>query len=753
MIHMDRVTTARERDAAILDELDALVAEACPDADDDPSHAKKRAAVAEARRRIDELRANASKRTAEQNAPERAAAAHHTARCMMWERYARSPVPLLGLDASGVVREANDAAVALFGHSASSVVVGRPFLSIAALTADPEMSSRFETHLLRLKRREPEVVTELTLRTTRGRELIVQLVSHAPRELDADAPSAIVDVTDRIRLQSLRRILEVAGVIFGRMTTPTAVVDQCPEMTVPLFADMCIAGLFDSSGHIAHAASKHIDPAHSCALAGVRAASLLSLPGIGGAIRSVRTGPNSSFVEAFVASDRLCPTVDDLILVRGLNMRSLIAVPMLGRGETVGFILLARCRERSAYTVEDVPLAEEIARRAALAIENGILFRAQYEANESKDRFLAILSHELRTPLAPVLTAVSAHLERGVPGAPDLAQVFEMIQRNVELEARLIDDLLDITRITRGKLEMSPAVVDAHRTVDLVLDLCRKEALCKRQTLEVEQSARRHHVRADPARLQQVLWNLLKNAIKFTPEGGAIELCTLNFGDRFALTVKDSGIGIECDRLAHIFEPFAQADPSIARRFGGIGLGLSIARSIAIASGGGLSAQSDGPGKGAVFTLELPAIDPPSEPEPRAIETDRVQAGSFPARSGRPLRVLFVDDDADTLEMTSLLLETSDCSVTKACSVADALEKAQAGKFDIVVSDIGLPDGSGLELIRELRARYGDVKGIALSGYGSSEDIASSKKAGFQAHLTKPITFAALDAKIRELTH
>ncbi len=376
-------------------------------------------------------------------------------------------------------------------------------------------------------------------------------------------------------------------------------------------------------------------------------------------------------------------------------------------------------------------------------------------ASRAKDDFLAVLSHELRTPLTPILAEVSARLD-DPETPPSLRPLLEMTQRNVGLEARLIGDLLDITKIDRGKLSLDREVADAHALVAQALDICRADVLAGDLRLELDLAASEHFADADPARLQQIAWNLIKNAIKFTPPGGRITIRTRNVqagddgdGDgvpgrpRWALEVSDSGIGIEPDALPRIFVPMEQGDPRITRRFGGLGLGLAISRSLAEAHGGTLRAASEGRGLGATFTLELPTVPRPSvaAPEP---------ANGHPEAEAPPgLRILLVEDNADTLHVLRRLLASRGHRVTTATDVASALEAAGPGPIDLLISDIGLPDGTGLDLMQRLRETVGDVRGIALTGFGTDLDQHRSRQAGFVAHLTKPVDFAKLQSTIR----
>ncbi len=356
-------------------------------------------------------------------------------------------------------------------------------------------------------------------------------------------------------------------------------------------------------------------------------------------------------------------------------------------------------------------------------------------ANRAKDDFLAVLSHELRTPLTPALAALSA-MVNDEEVSREIREELRMIQRNVEMEAHLIDDLLDLSRIGSGKIQLNESSVDLHAILTHILETSRPELLKKRLTIGHALNAKLPWVRGDSSRLQQVFWNLLRNAMKFTPEGGCIVVRTTDLGERIRVDVTDTGIGIPDVVIAKLFRPFQQGGESVTRRYGGLGLGLSICRGIIEMHQGTIRAQSAGEGKGATFSVELPvhATCPVTE-EPPA----EVQAPS--AKNSQ--RILLVDDHADTRRTLARLLARAGYQVTTAESVGTALQRAMESKFDLVVSDIGLPDGNGRELMSALSTQFG-LRGIAFSGFGMEGDVRQSLDAGFCAHLTKPVDFERL---------
>jgi PAS domain S-box-containing protein len=381
---------------------------------------------------------------------------------------------------------------------------------------------------------------------------------------------------------------------------------------------------------------------------------------------------------------------------------------------------------------------------------------AQNEAERAsrlKDQFLATLSHELRTPLTPALMTAAA-LSRDESLPVSVRQQLSMMERNIALEARLIDDLLDLTRITRGKLDFRGQKCDTHSLIGLAIEIVSDDAMTKGISIQRDFAAQQAGLHADPARFQQVMWNILRNAVKFTPRGGNVIVKTRNENgasgsSTLRIEVTDSGIGIDSSQLETIFQPFEQGGLSGNHQFGGIGLGLAIARAIVEMHGGRIQARSEGKDRGAIFIVEFPeAMEPPGGAIESADSIARSLSGAPGVSKPANLRLLLVEDHKATAQVLSQLLERAGHQVFAVSNIADALDAVAANPFDIVVSDLGLPDGSGNDLMRKLRDAYG-LRGIALSGYGMDEDIARSHEAGFVAHLIKPVDFHQLERALR----
>ncbi len=381
-------------------------------------------------------------------------------------------------------------------------------------------------------------------------------------------------------------------------------------------------------------------------------------------------------------------------------------------------------------------------RRAEAALQEAK--DAAEAANSSKDRFLAVLSHELRTPLTPVLMAAAA-LEHDPDLRPDVREDLAMIKRNIELETKLIDDLLDLNRITSGKLPLYLEPLDLNAAVRDVCAICRPALQERGIALELALDDDVGSVSADSARLRQVLWNVLKNAIKFTSEEGTIRVTTHRLTSGFCqVRVCDSGIGIAPEVLPRIFNAFEQGDANVTRQFGGLGLGLAICKALVDLHSGTIRAESTGAGQGSTFIIELPGTAP-------AALAKSASAVLADHQRMRPLRLLLVEDHADTARALSFLLSRAGYAVITASDVEGAAAAAEREPFDLLISDLGLPDGNGHDVIRRVRA-HRIVPAIAMSGYGMDEDVRRSREAGFTEHLVKPIDVPQLITAIRRVT-
>ena len=466
----------------------------------------------------------------------------------------------------------------------------------------------------------------------------------------------------------------------------------------------------------------------------------VSMPGIDGfeTASLVRQRKNSEMTPIIFIS---AINQSDLHLARGYSLGAVDyiltpIVPEILRAKVSFFIELHKKNKQLQQLVE--AQAQLIREQAA---------RAEAEAaNQAKDRFLAMLSHELRTPLTPILLASSILSDD--PTVPDhVRQELKIIARNAALEARLIDDLLDLTRVSQQKLNLVFEIADVHDLLRSALSICSHEISAKNLTVKLQLEAIEPRLQADSARLQQVFCNTIKNAVKFTPEDGQITLRSTNSGNgRIRIEIIDNGIGISPEFLPRIFALFEQTGKPAS---GGLGLGLPISKAIVGQHGGRIWATSAGLGHGATFVIELPNVVPniaQSSYSKKAVAS----APDLQGFNGRR-RILLVDDHADSISCMQLFLKVKGYEVATADSVEAALKAVVRERFDLLVSDIGLPDGSGEDLLRRLRNMGHNLPSIALSGYGMEEDIARSRAAGFQIHLTKPVSPQNLQSAIDQL--
>jgi len=376
------------------------------------------------------------------------------------------------------------------------------------------------------------------------------------------------------------------------------------------------------------------------------------------------------------------------------------------------------------------------------------LIQAKDEAeasNHAKDDFLASLSHELRTPLTPVLAILSGW-EHNANLPPELFSNVQMLRRNIELEARIIDDLLDLARVAKGKLSLNPETLDLNEVLQGVVNRYRSGVDARRLSVDLKVGAARHLVRADAFRLEQVFGNILNNAIKFTQSGGKLTLSTSNptGGRRVAVMFADNGIGMTKETIDKMFVPFERGDGDVVRRADGLGLGMAIAKSLVEAHGGTINASSPGVGQGSSFVVSLPTAD---------IDRLRIETSSNVVPDDVKLhgfRILFVEDHEDTAEVLSMLLREYGYTVETCATVGEALKLAKEHQFDLLISDVGLPDGTGVDLLHAIR-QHTSFPAIALTGFGMDSDIARFRKEGFDEHLTKPIDIQELRSTIRDL--
>lgn len=562
--------------------------------------------------------------------------------------------------------------------------------------------------------------------------------------------------TSRIRAEAARAeaeaarersaFLSEASSILASSFDPKETFAAMARHSVPRLADYCIFDVIDERGALRMLAAAHRDEDSNERLRELREQLITGGEALG-ALEVLASG-KTKVCHHFNQQECHSPAEAELgSALEKLKIRSYILTPLRARGRILGTLCVASTWERF-FDEAEVTLVEELAQRAGLALDNAALFHAAEHAREkaerasqAKDRFLAMLSHELRTPLSPVLNTV-ALLEMDETLSDDARSSIEVIRRNVELEARLIDDLLDLTRVSKGKVQLNLETADAHALLKSALEICRSETVEKQMEVILDFRAQAFHLRADPARLQQIFWNLIKNAIKFTASADPLTLTTENDEEgNLRVEVIDTGMGIEPDFLPRIFNAFEQVGEG--EQYGGLGLGLAITKALVEMHQGEVTASSAGRGQGARFTLTFPTVDARKLKPP-----ETAPGGTADARLR--LRLLLVEDHEDTSRSLSRLLTRQGYEVRAARTMKDALETARKFEFDVLISDMGLPDGTGIQLMAQLSGMRA-IRGIALSGFGMEEDIQRSLGIGYREHLTKPVDIGRLDEVIQRI--
>ena len=538
------------------------------------------------------------------------------------------------------------------------------------------------------------------------------------------------DVTAEKRAEARQAFLARAGEQLIASRDYRDALAKITQLAVPRLADWCAVSILDN-GVLEQLAVAHVDPTKVEYAHELHHRYPPDPTATTGAPNVARTGKSELYAE--IPRELLeGAAVDDehRRIIRELDLRSAMVVPLRGREHVLGVITFVYAASDRRYDADDLAFAEELARRAAVIVERRKREEEASVANRAKDEFLATVSHELRTPLQAIL-GWATMMRRGSTRDPE--QAIEAIVRNATLQARLIEDILDVSRIISGKLRLSIARVHLASVIRAAIDAVRPAAAARRIELVERVPDTLGELDADPDRLQQVVWNLASNAVKFTPEGGRVEIVAQRSDDAATITVTDTGTGIPREHLHVIFERFRQVDSSSTRTHGGLGLGLAIVRYLVEAHGGSVLAASDGPGCGATFTVTLPVH----------LQAHAAPAGPHPAQPGElhGVRVLVVDDDPDGRWLIGEALQHVGAQVDTAGTVAEAFALFCARPHDVVISDIGMPDEDGYALARRIRASSvgAGVVAIALTAYARQTDIRASEEAGFNLHLGKPV--------------
>jgi len=547
----------------------------------------------------------------------------------------------------------------------------------------------------------------------------------------------------RERLELIAR----AGETFSGTLDYEQTLRNVVELVMPALGDFTFFDIVEGS-KVRRVAAAHDDPEADALIKEARWGQADQRQKIFGALSSGSSGFHPEIDEAW----RRASAIDDehLDLLEKLQLGSMVTVPVRARSQLLGALTLCFGRSGRRHSREDLQLAEELARRAGVAMVQARLFaearasaRAAEEASRVKDEFLATVSHELRTPLNAILGWST--LLRGRSTDASLGKGLSVIHRNAEAQAKIIEDILDVSRIITGKLRLALEPTDLAAVVRDAIEVVRPSAAAKQISIEVVPTPEPPMLLADPSRLQQTVWNILSNAVKFTDEGGSIRIVLEGGQSHVRLTVIDSGRGIDPAFLPHVFDRFQQADASSTRRVGGLGLGLAIVRHIVELHGGHVAVTSEGLGRGATFSMTLPVrvtLPAPEKTDSPALELSGAD-NREPTPALQALRVLVVDDEPDARELLLLLLEGAGAHVATAASAEEAFAMVQRFRPDVLVSDIAMPEEDGYGLMRRIRelepARGGGIPSIALTAYARAEDKAKALAVGFTTHIGKPV--------------
>ena len=444
-------------------------------------------------------------------------------------------------------------------------------------------------------------------------------------------------------------------------------------------------------------------------------------------------------------------------ILTALNLRSYMCVPMMAHNRAFGAITFVSAESGREYSDSDLRFARELAARASLAAQNARSYARANEASRLKDEFLATLSHELRTPLNAVLGYARMLRTRSMP--PEKAEsAIEVVERNATALKQMIEDVLDVSRIVAGRLRLEVKPVDLPAILEEACATVMPAADAKGVRVDMKVAPLTGPVSGDPNRLRQIVWNLMSNAIKFTSHGGTVQLRLSRVDSHVEIAVSDTGRGISPDFLPFVFERFRQGDSSASREHGGLGIGLAIARQLAEMHGGTIAAASEGPGRGATFTVTLPLMSADRARASAARADHASPEQHHPAIEAVPrldgIQVLAVDDEPDSLELLRTILENAGATVATAASGPDALETIRWAQPDVLVADIGMPGMDGLQLVRALRQLDEPLRSTpaaALTAYGRTQDQITSLASGFQTHLVKPVNPLELIAAIASL--
>ncbi|MEH2226101.1 PAS domain-containing hybrid sensor histidine kinase/response regulator [Nostoc sp.] len=669
-----------------------------------------------------------------------------------------APDAYLVTDTFGTILEANRATSIQLNVS-QRFLVGKPLLTFIA-QSDHQAFFNYLTQLQHINRGgEWEVclqprekicfdvaLTVVTVRNEKGMPVALRWLMRdisQRRRLELQRQQLFAnEQAARIAAQAAEKrsnfLAEASSVLASSLDYRTTLTSVA-QLAVPTLADWCIVDVIENNLPVfTNPVIVASEPAKDALIRELQQRYPISVDADYGPAKVLQTGKPELVTNILESSlQKKSSNEEHFSLLRQLQIKSQMVVPLLVRNRKLGTILFASAQLGRHYTTVDLEMAEELAQRAAFAIENAQLYQQAQEANRIKEEFLAIVSHELRTPLNSMLGWVQLIRTRKSDEATT-SKALETIERNAKLQRKLIEDILDISRIVQGQIRLNIRKVDLLPVIHAAIEAVHPTSEIKNIQIESNLDSSVGQVMGDAERLQQVIWNLLSNAVKFTPNGGRVEVYLEQVNSNAQITVSDTGKGISADFLPYIFERFRQADSTTTRVDNGLGLGLAIVHHLVEMHSGTVYAVSEGEGTGAKFTVLLPLVEP--QPE-QLIKESKVKVDNLLILNG--LQILVVDDNADTRELIAFILEQSGGQVRAVSSVGEALEALERLKPDVLVSDIGMPDEDGYSLIRKVRAQEAEqgekILAVALTAFARDEEHRLALQAGFQVHVSKPI--------------
>jgi signal transduction histidine kinase/ActR/RegA family two-component response regulator len=667
---------------------------------------------------------------------------------------AQVPAAIVVADAgTGRLRMSNAEAHRIVGHEYEAGRRLEDYGNTYILEAFRPDGSRYvsgQWPLDRALRGETAVREEIEL-VLRDRSRVTIRVNAGPIRVGDEVVAAVVafhDISDRKAVEQTARFLADASATLAGLVDDEITLQRVASLSVPTFADWAVVDMAEGGGRSRRLAVAHSDPSKlelALELNRRYPPDREAPHGVPNVLRTGRSELMGEITDAMLVSG--ARDEDHLRILRELGLKSYICVPLLVRGETLGVLSFVSAESGRRYDEHDLAVAEDLASRAAIAIENARLYGELKEADRSKNEFLATLAHELRNPLVAIRNVL--HLMREASGNGEGNEAERaMAERQVVHLTRLIDDLMDVARISRGKIELHKQVVDLATIVGQAVETSRPLFLERRHRLTLSLPEGAIRLEADPTRLEQIFWNLLNNAAKYTPPGGRIALSVEPDGGEVVLRVRDSGIGIKPEMLPRIFDMFVQVGEHKDHAQGGLGIGLSLVRTLVRMHGGSITAHSDGPDEGCEFVVRLPVLPRTRRVDAMGPDRRRDSVDKPPCR-----RILVVDDNIDAARSLELLLaRVYGQDVRLANNGPEALSVAGEFHPDVVLLDIGLPGMDGNEVARRLRDRpdFESTLIVALTGWGQESDVERSRAAGFDHHLVKPANPDAILGLLRK---